>query len=173
MVTRTPESSQLILTQDLFKRFLESRPSGISPRIIEAYHYTLKGFLGKPVTFQAISAYLNSLNCHNLRLKFYSCLRALCNWLHLNDYLTDNPIKKVAKPRTKEKILSTISNEQLQMLLERCHCERDKAVIALLWYSGMRLSEAINIRASDFNWSNGMVTILGKGKLSTSKARSL
>jgi integrase len=59
------------------------------------------------------------------------------------------------------------------MLLERCHCERDKAVIALLWYSGMRLSEAINIRASDFNWSKGMVTILGKGKLSTSKARSL
>jgi len=45
-------------------------------------------------------------------LKFYSCLRALCNWLHLNDYLTANPIKKVAKPRTKEKILPAISREQ-------------------------------------------------------------
>jgi len=39
MVTRTPEDSQLILTQDLFKRFLESRPSGISSRSIEASLY--------------------------------------------------------------------------------------------------------------------------------------
>ncbi len=131
----TPEakSSQLVFTQDLFTKFLESRPSGISPRSIEAYHYdTLKRFIGKPVTSQAISASLNSLSCDNGRLKLYSCLRALCNWLYLNDYLTDNPIKKVAKPRTKEKILSTVSKEQLQTLLEHCHCERDKAFIALL-----------------------------------------
>jgi len=123
----------------------------------------LKGFIGKPVTSQAISAYLNSLSCDNGRLKFYSCLRALCNWLHLNDYVSDNPIKKVAKPRTKEKILSAISREQLQKLLERCHCERDKALILLLWYSGMRLSEAINAKASDFNWNEGTVTVPVKG----------
>lgn len=144
-------------------RFLESRPSGISPRSIEAYNYTLKGFIGKPLTSQACSAYLNSLTCHNGRLKFYSCLRALYNWLYLNDYLTDNPIKKVAKPRTKERILPTISKEQLQMLLEHCHCERDRAFISLLWYSGMRLSEAISVRTGDFSWSEGTVTVLGKG----------
>jgi len=115
------------------------------------------------ITSKGISAYLNSLSCNNGRLKFYSCLRALCNWLYLNDYLIDNPIKKVAKPRTKEKILSAISKEQLQMLLECCHCERDKAFITLLWYSGMRLSDAINARASDFNWNEGTVTVLGKG----------
>jgi site-specific recombinase XerD len=123
----------------------------------------LKGFIGKPVTAQAISAYLNSLSCDNGRLKFYSCLRALCNWLYLNDYLTDNPIKKVAKPRIKEKILPTIIKEHLRMLLEHCRCERDKALILLLWYSGMRLSEATNVRASDFTWSEGTVTVLGKG----------
>ena len=161
--TSEAKSSQLILTQGLFTKFLESRPSGISPRSVEAYHYTLKGFIGKPVTSQAISAYLNNLSCNNGRLKFYSCLRALCNWLYLNDYLTDNPIKKVAKPRIKEKILPTISKEQLQILLEGCHSERDKAFILLLWYSGMRLSEAINAKAGDFNWNEGTVTVLGKG----------
>jgi site-specific recombinase XerD len=161
--TSKAKSSQLIFTQNLFTKFLESRPCGISPRSIEAYNYTLKGFIGKPVTAQAISTYLNSLSCDNGRLKFYSCLRALCNWLYLNDYLTDNPIKKVAKPRTKEKILPTISNEQLQMLIDYCHCERDKALISLLWYSGIRLSEAINLIASDFNWSESTVSVLGKG----------
>jgi site-specific recombinase XerD len=161
--TSKAKSSQLVFTQDLFKSFLESRPSGISLRSLESYNYTLKGFIGKSVTSQAISAYLNSLSCSNGRLKFYSCLRALCNWLYLNDYLTDNPIKKVAKPRTTQQILSTISKEQLQILIERCHCERDKAFISLLWYSGMRLSEAINAKAGDFNWNEGTVIVLGKG----------
>jgi site-specific recombinase XerD len=161
--TPKAKSSQLVFTQDLFAKFLESRPSGASLRSIETYNYTLKGFIGKPISAQAISTYLNSLTCANGRLKFYSCLRALCNWLYLNDYLTDNPIKRVAKPRTREKILPVISKEQLQKLLEHCHCERDKAFISLLWYSGMRLSEAINARASDFHWSEGTVTVLGKG----------
>jgi hypothetical protein len=99
--TSKAKSSQLVFPQGLFTKILESRPSGISPRSIETYHYTLKDLIGKPVTAQAISTYLNSLSCDNGRLKFYSRLRAICNWLYLNDYLTDNPINKVARPRTK------------------------------------------------------------------------
>ena len=161
--TSEAKSPQLVFTQNLFNRFLESRPTYISLRSIESYNYTLKAFIGKPVASQAISAYLNSLSCGNVRLKFYSCLRTLCNWLCLNDCLTDNPIEKVAKPRTKQKILATISREQLSILLERCHGERDIAFISLLWYSGVRLSEAINAKVSDFNWNEGTVTVLGKG----------
>lgn len=49
------------------------------------------------------------------------------------------------------------------MLFEDCHSERDKAFISLLWCSGMRLSEVVNAKASDFNWSEGTVTVLGRG----------
>ncbi len=48
-------------------------------------------------------------------------------------------------------------------MLEHCHCERDKAILSLLWYSGMRLSEAANVKASDFSWNEGTVIVLGKG----------
>jgi integrase/recombinase XerD len=41
--------------------------------------------------------------------------------------------------------------------------QRDKVVLNLLWYSGMRLSEAANVRAKDFNWQEGTVIVLGKG----------
>jgi len=50
-----------------------------------------------------------------------------------------------------------------QTLLSYCHCERDKALISLLWYSGMRISEAVDLKASDFNWGEGTVVVLGKG----------
>jgi len=150
-------------TKQLFDRFLQSRPVGISRRTYEAYQYTLSGFVGYPLTAEGINHYLNSLSCHNGKLKFYSCLRALLNWLFLNDYINDNVIKRVPPPRIQKKILPAVSREQLEILLNHCHCERDKALITLLWYSGMRISEAVSVKASDFNWIEGTVIVLGKG----------
>jgi integrase/recombinase XerD len=56
-----------------------------------------------------------------------------------------------------------VSREQLDSLLNHCHCERDKALISLLWYSGMRISEAVSVKSTDFNWDEGTVIVLGKG----------
>jgi integrase len=36
-------------------------------------------------------------------------------------------------------------------------------VLCLLWYSGMRLSEAARVKSRDFDWDEGTVVILGKG----------
>jgi len=35
--------------------------------------------------------------------------------------------------------------------------------MSLLWYSGMRLSECANVKASDFDWDERTVIVLGKG----------
>jgi site-specific recombinase XerD len=59
--------------------------------------------------------------------------------------------------------LPAVSKEQLDTLLAHCHCERDKALISFLWHSGTRLSEAVNVKAKDFNWEEGTVVVLGKG----------
>lgn len=156
------KSSQKFTT-GLLEKFITSRPQGTSARSIESYHYTLDGFVDYPITSQGITAYLKSLTCNNGKAKFYSCLRALCNWLHQNGYIANNPIKQVSPPRIQKRLLPAVSQEQLEVLLNHCHCERDKALISLLWYSGMRISEAINIKASDFNWEEGTVIVLGKG----------
>jgi len=161
--TSEAKSSQTIFTKELLDKFITSRPQGISHKSIESYHYTLDSFVGHPLTPEGINAYLGSLSCHNGKLKFYSCLRALCNWLYVNDYIPDNPIKKVSTPKTSKKLLPAISKEQLEILLKHCHCERDRAIISLLWYSGMRLSEVANVRAQDFNWRDGTAIVLGKG----------
>lgn len=150
-------------TTRLLEEFITSRPQGTSIRSIEAYHYTLDGFVDYPITAQGITAYLNSLTCNNGKAKFYSYLRALCNWLHQNGYTSTNPIKQVSPPRIQKRLLPAVSQEQLKVLLDYCHCERDIALISLLWFSGIRISEAINVKASDFDWENGTIVVLGKG----------
>jgi len=90
-------------------------------------------------------------------------LKTLLLWLYRQGYTQDRIIDKVQAPRIQQKLLPAVSSEQLQILLEYCHCERDKALISFLWCSGVRLSEAAHVRSQDFNWSDGIVTVLGKG----------
>jgi site-specific recombinase XerD len=84
-------------------------------------------------------------------------------WLYRSDYTQDRIIDRVPIPKVQRKLLPVVSREQLEVLVNHCHCERDKALINFLWYSGTRLSEAANVKVKDFNWTEGTVTILGKG----------
>lgn len=59
--------------------------------------------------------------------------------------------------------MPAISKEQLDILVNRALTESDKVILNLLWYSGMRLSEAANVQAKDFDWSKGTVIVLSKG----------
>ncbi|MFH1381540.1 MAG: tyrosine-type recombinase/integrase [Chloroflexota bacterium] len=69
----------------------------------------------------------------------------------------------MSPPKIQKRLLPAISREQLEVVLNHCLCERDKALVSLLWYSGMRISEAVNLKATDFNWTEGTVMVLGKG----------
>jgi integrase/recombinase XerC len=110
-----------------------------------------------------VSSYLKSLTCSNGKAKFYQALRTLLLWLYHNGYTQDKVIDRVPMPKVQRKLLPAVSKEQLDALLTHCHCERDKVLISFLWYSGVRLSEAANVKASDFNWEEGTVIVLGKG----------
>jgi len=152
-----------VFTTELLGKFILSRPQGAIHRSIESYHYTLDSFIGYPITPEGINAYLASLRCHNGKAKFYSCLRALSRWLYRNDYISENVIEKVSPPKTQKRLLPAVSKEQLEVLVSRCLCLRDKAFVSFLWLSGTRLSEAINAKATDFDWEQGTVIVLGKG----------
>jgi len=60
-------------------------------------------------------------------------------------------------------LLPAISREQLNILVSNALTERDRVILNLLWYSGIRLSEVAKVTASDFNWDEGTVVVLGKG----------
>lgn len=47
--------------------------------------------------------------------------------------------------------------------MAHCHSGREKAILSLLSYSGIRLSEVASVKAQDFNWEEGTVIVPGKG----------
>ncbi|MFC1944606.1 tyrosine-type recombinase/integrase [Chloroflexota bacterium] len=152
-----------LFTKDLLDKFLSSRASGTSQKTLRVYHLALDRFIGYPLTPEGMNTYLNSLTCGNAKHNYYRCIKTLCRWLYHNDYLTTNPIEKVLPPKRQRKILPAISREQLDILVRHSPTERDRVILNLLWYSGMRRSECANVKASDFNWKEGTVVVLGKG----------
>ena len=162
LATKCSQSSQKF-TKEILDNFIKSRASGTSPKTIKIYHLALDNFVGYPITPEGINTYLNSLTCGNAKHNYYRVIKTLCRWLYHADQVTSNPIEKVLPPRRQKRLLPAISKDQLDILVSSATTDRDKVTLNLLWYSGMRLSEAANVKAQDFNWEEGTVIVLGKG----------
>jgi|GEM_PF-6698998 len=128
---------------------MASRAEGSSKRTTEFYRYTLTNFVGYPMTPEGVSSYLKSLTCGNGKAKFYQALRTLLLRLYCNGHIQDKVIDRIPMPKVQRRLLPAVSKEQLEILMNHCHCERDRALLSFLWYSGTRLSEAANVKAQD------------------------
>jgi site-specific recombinase XerD len=133
-------------TKEILDKFLSSRESGTSLKTAAIYHLALDRFIGYPLTPEGINSYLNYLTCGNAKHNYYRCIKTLCRWLYDTGQLPTNPIEKVLPPRRQKKLLPAISKEQLDILVNHAVIERDKVILNLLWYSGMRLSEAAGVK---------------------------
>ena len=105
-----------------------------------------------------------------------SCKRRLCSLRHFYNYLVredlvdTNPFLFVASPKTEKKFPHVLYKEQIEKLFElnRARTDelalRDQAIIELLYYSGIRVSELININVQDINIKQRSLRVFGKGR---------
>ncbi|MFC1962568.1 tyrosine-type recombinase/integrase [Chloroflexota bacterium] len=77
-------------------------------------------------------------------------------------YLIDNPLDKVDKPKLAKRLLPSVTEEEVHYLIAEVDNLRDKAIISLLFDSGMRLHELAGIKTVDIDWGNYTITIIGK-----------
>jgi len=151
------------LTSELLTEFLQSRSDGTSEHTLKFYHRCLKRFIGHEFTPEDINDFLHNLNCGNAKHSYYRAIRALCNWLQGQRYITDNPMAGVDAPKVARRLLPAVTPEQMQTLMDAADNLRDRAIISLLFDSGLRLSEVASIRTSDIDWSSNTLRVVVKG----------
>ena len=84
--------------------------------------------------------------------------------------LKDNPTENVSSPNVGRHLPKPISVSQVRRLLEQPaklstpEAKRDSAMLALLYASGMRVSELISLNLGDVDIEGGFVRCFGKGK---------
>ncbi len=97
-----------------------------------------------------------------------SSIRRFFHFLKSKGQVQDNPATVVSGPKKKNRLPSVLDPDQVQQLLswspETDLEKRDRAIIELLYGSGLRLAELVAARISDTDLPNGSITVLGKGQ---------
>lgn len=97
-----------------------------------------------------------------------STLKTFFKYLQKNNVITQNPLLKVISPKTKKRLPVFVKESEINFLFDDIVFEdnyietRNKLILDLLYTSGMRLSELINLKFSSFNLSNNTIKVLGK-----------
>jgi len=151
------------VSQQWVDEFLASRPQNTSPNTFRFYQTCLYPAVGMDLTPKGINNWLTNVTKGNAKLSYYRAIKALCNWLYRLKKIVKNPIDFVDKPKTAKRIQSAITKEQLVTLIHNVTTLREACLLRLFFDSGCRLGEVAGVKADDFDYDKGLVTIIGKG----------
>ncbi|MDE0116322.1 MAG: tyrosine-type recombinase/integrase [bacterium] len=150
--------------------WLGQSSSGASP---DSVHHAGPG----EVDLRAIRRYLAHLSTQGYARKTVarkaSSLRRYFRWAERTGRVAADPTVGATVPIRERRLPRVLRSEELDTLLEqpraavvddsRARCQRDIAVLELLYGSGLRVGEVCAIRAGDIDWERRRLTVKGKG----------
>jgi integrase/recombinase XerD len=127
----------------------------------------------RQITLSILSEYLadrkrNGLSAASIKLTVVA-LKIFFRFLVSTAGLDKNPAEALALPRIERYLPETLNELQIEQLLDSIDTKvplglRDRAIIELLYASGLRISELANARLENFNSEERILRVTGKGK---------
>ncbi len=119
-----------------------------------------------------IRIYLRTLFRSNRRSSIarkLASIRSFFQYLVREGIVSTNPAKGVATPKTERFIPRTLSIDEMFRMLDAPDKSnpiglRDRAILELLYSSGIRVGELTQLNGDDVDWELGIIKVLGKGR---------
>ncbi len=152
----SPHTSRAYATDlDAYCRWAEAE--GVDP--LKASHAQIRRYL----TYLNRARYSTSTISRHL-----SAVRDLYRWLYREGLVSQDVAAAISSPKRARSLPHTMSDEDVRKLLGTCETDtpegvRDRAFLELLYASGARISEVSRLDVSDLNFSEGQVSLFGKG----------
>lgn len=159
---------------DDYERYL-TLERNYSPNTVKAYindveHFSI--FIKKDllaVSPEDVRKYIKHIN--NLTAKTIShnisSIKNFYNYLQIIEIINYNPTNEIERPKLEQKIPTYLSLEEVSKLLDiridNEYCARDKAILELLYSSGIRISELTSMELSNIDLDECLIRIMGKG----------
>jgi len=168
----------------LIRSFLDSLfiEKGLSKNTIKSYESDLKEFfawchnihkkLPSKLTSSSINIYLGYLFNKNIKSssvnRKLSTLKAFYIFLYKQKLILKIPTEDIETPKIQKKLPSTLSENEVEKLLKAPKDNniielRDKAMLEMLYATGMRISELVNLKEVNVDKNRQVVKVLGKG----------
>jgi integrase/recombinase XerD len=100
--------------------------------------------------------------------RFLSSLRSLCQYMLRQKIRSDNPVSSLQNPKLPQSLPKTLTESQVLDLLSAPNTEdpiqlRDKAMLEVLYATGLRVTELVSLRLDQLSIQQGVVRVIGKG----------
>ncbi len=161
---------------DMFLDYLEVEKN-YSDKTIRSYEIDLIEFfefLNKElslITEDDIISYLKFLNDKKSKRstisRKISTFKSFYKFLNKKKIIDNNPTEYILYPKKEKKIPNYIEYNELENILkislEGKNKLRDNLIIELLYATGIRVGELVNIKVSDIDFNSNLIRIIGKG----------
>ena len=164
-----------------FKNYLKLE-RGLSDNSIKSYDYDLiqfkKFLIGNKITD-------TPLNCKPETIKNYlyrsfsdkksisqarsiSAIKSFFNYLIFEGYIKDSPISNIESPKQEKKLPKVLTEEEIKKLINSIDLnhdfgQRNKTIIEILYGTGIRVSELVNLKLSNIFFKENIIKVIGKG----------
>lgn len=183
-MTKTAITQTKLITDPKMAEFLRylQLSEGLSHNTIMAYQRDLQLYQAwlndiekksiTSVTAQAIESFMLYLQSQGRKEKsnarLLSTLKRFYQWGASNEYFDEDPTALVKAPKLPQSIPKVITEEQVEALLFSPDPYtplgiRDRAILELMYASGLRVSEVVGLPFEQVNLSAGLVQVTGKG----------
>ncbi len=139
----------------IFARFLQERGTDEVEEVTEADAAQFLSFLGSKYSERTVNRILSSL-------------KGFFKYMRREGVIQISPFQDFSGPKLKKQLPKVVDIQDLIKILESIDVTsprglRDRALMELLYATGMRASEIVNLRLSDIDFSNNIVRCRGKG----------
>jgi len=155
---------------------------GLSKNTIEAYGHNINRFLDfllakriqeiKDISKLDLRAFLQFLKRKDLSSRSIArnlvSIRMFLRFLQQEGILEINPAEEIESPKTTKTLPEVLSLQEVERLLEQPDTQttlgvRDRAMLEILYATGMRVSELTRLPLHQINLEGGYVLLYGKG----------
>lgn len=123
------------------------------------------------VEYREVTEYLINLNKKNLKPstinRHLSTIRSFYEFLIKKGVISNSPFKLISGPKKEKKLPNYLKYDEFLDLIEACDAtdlgERNKMILELLFATGLRVSELVNVKIQDIDFKNREIKTTGKG----------
>lgn len=166
---------ETIANADYLKLFLDAKKiEGCSDRTLKYYRATIEHLLThistpvRKITTDEVRSYLVNYqqinNCSKVTVdNLRRNISSFFSWLEEEDYILKSPMRRIHKIKTKTVVKEVISDETIEVMRDYCTQIRDIAIIDMLYSTGIRVGEMVNLNIADVNFQQRECIVYGKG----------
>ena len=164
-----------------FKNYLKLE-RGLSDNSVKSYYYDLVLFKNFLVANKVNDT---PFNCKSETIKNYlyksfsdkksrsqarsiSAIKSFFNYLIFEGYIKESPISNIEAPKQEKKLPVVLTENEIKNLINSIDLnhdfgQRNKTIIEILYGTGIRVSELVNLKLSNIFFKENIIKVIGKG----------